>query len=226
MKNKVRENPTRISRSKAATRESYNCLSRWYDALASGSERRAAEQGWQQLGLHAGERVLELGPGTGHGLTAAAQAVGLAGRVLGLDLAEGMLTVARARVRAAGLAERVALHHGDATRLPYPAATFDAVSMSFTLELFDSPDLAEVLGECRRVLRPGGRLGVVAMSDQDPPRLPVRLYLWAHTHWPALVDCRPIQVCACLEAAQFQITAVTRLSVWGLPVEAVTATKV
>jgi ubiquinone/menaquinone biosynthesis C-methylase UbiE len=215
--------PTSVSRSKQAARASYNRLSRWYDVLAGGSERLAAEHGWRQLKLGTGECVLELGPGTGRGLTAAAQAVGIAGRVVGLDLAEGMLRVARARLKAAGLAERVALHHGDAVRLPYPANIFDVIFMSFTLELFDTPDLGQVLGECRRVLRPGGRLGVVAMAQQDPPGLPVQLYLWAHTHWPTLVDCRPIPVRICLEATQFQIIAATRLSVWGLPVEAVTA---
>jgi len=203
----------------------YNRLSRWYDALAGGSERQAAEQGWRQLDLRPGERVLELGPGTGHGLAAAAQAVGPAGRVAGLDLAEGMLQVARARLRAIGLAQRVALHHGDAMRLPYPAGAFDAVSMTFTLEVFDAPDLAQVLGECHRVLRPGGRLGVVAMARQEPPGLPVRLYLWAHARWPALIDCRPIAVRESVEAAHFDIVAAARLSVWGLPVDAVTATK-
>ncbi len=177
------------------------------------------------MDLRPGERVLEIGPGTGHGLNAAAQAVGPAGGVAGLDLAIGMLRVSRARLKAAGMAGRVALHHGDAARLPYPSGAFDAVSMCFTLELFDEPDRAEVLGECRRVLRPGGRLGVVAMAEQDPPGLPVRLYLWAHRQWPAVVDCRPIAVRACLEAAQFQVTAITRLSVWGLPVEAITANK-
>ncbi len=205
--------------------DSYNRLSRWYDALATRSERQAAEAGWRQLGLRAGERVLELGPGTGHGLKAAAQATGPTGRVVGLDLAEGMLRVARARLRRAGMADKVALHHGDATHLPYAASAFDAVTMTFSLELFEAPDLAEVLGECRRVLRPGGRLGVVAMAQQHPPRLPVRFYLFAHARWPALVDCRPIPVRRCIEAAHFEIVSAVRLSVWGLPVDAVTAAK-
>jgi ubiquinone/menaquinone biosynthesis C-methylase UbiE len=213
-----------LSRAQTA-RASYNRLSGWYDALAGGSERQAAEQGWRQLAWHAGERVLELGPGTGHGLKAAAQTTGDTGRVVGLDLAEGMLRVARARLSAAHLAERVALHQGDATRLPYPSDAFDAISMSFALELFDPPDLADVLSECWRVLRPGGRLGVVAMAQQAPPSLIVRLYLFAHMHWPALVDCRPIPVRECLEAAHFKVTAAARLSVWGLPVDAVTASK-
>ncbi len=136
-----------------------------------------------------------------------------------------MLRVARTRLRSAGLAERVALHHGDATRLPYPAGAFDVVSMTFSLELFEAPDLAEVLSECHRVLRPQGRLGVVAMARQKPPGLPVRLYLWAHTHWPSLVDCHPIAVRECLEAAHFKVVAAARLSVWGLPVDAVVATR-
>jgi demethylmenaquinone methyltransferase/2-methoxy-6-polyprenyl-1,4-benzoquinol methylase len=113
------------------------------------------------------------------------------------------------------------LVQGDATHLPYAAASFDAVFMSFTLELFDTPEIPVVLAACRRVLRPGGRLGVVALAQAD--NLAVRLYEWAHRRFPRAVDCRPIQAPAALQAAGFQISAHQQGTMWGLPVDMVVA---
>lgn len=65
-------------------------------------------------------------------------------------------------------------------RLPIPEGCFDAVFMSFALELFDESDTRTVLAECRRVLMPGGRLCIVAMAQPVRPNPMIRLYAWAH----------------------------------------------
>lgn len=219
------DDPGRITRSKETARASYNRLSQWYDALAGSSEQECVAAGLRQLNISPGEKVLEIGFGTGNSLVALAQAVGATGKVWGIDLSEGMLKRARAKVKAAGFAEKVELKNGDAAHLPFEANTFDAAFMSFTLELFDTPEIAVVLDECRRVLQAGGRMGVVAMSKTDTPGTAARLYDWAHLKFPAVVDCRPIPVRASIATAGFQIMEAISLAVWGLPVEVVTGRK-
>lgn len=215
-----------VTRSKLVAQANYDRLSRWYDLLAGGSEKKFTELGLRHLNVQPGETVLELGPGTGHALVVLAAAVGDTGQVYGLDLSAGMLAMARQRVRQAGLSKRIGLQQGDATALPGASNRFDAIFMSFTLELFDTSDLLVVLTECRRLLRPGGRLGVVTLAKQEKTGLMmVRLYEWAHHQWPHYIDCRPIWVQPALVKANFQILNVTAKSMWGLSVEIVLAKK-
>jgi SAM-dependent methyltransferase len=67
------------------------------------------------------------------------------------------------------------------------------------------PDLPHVLAEWKRVLRPGGRLAVVAISKQGKQGVIMKAYEWTHKHFPNLMDCRPIFVSRAIEAAGFTI---------------------
>ncbi len=215
----------RVSRSKSEARASYNKLSRWYDVLAEQSEKKFRDIGLRKLKTTAGEHLLEIGCGTGHGILALAQAVGNSGRVYGLDLSEGMLNITRAKIEKADLSQRVTLIWGDGAKLPFQANCFDAIFMSFTLELFDTPEIPHVLQGCQQVLRPGGRICVVAMSKKGNANLATRLYEWAHRQFPKYVDCRPIFVQQSLVENDFQIAEEIEMSMWGLPVAIVLAKK-
>jgi demethylmenaquinone methyltransferase/2-methoxy-6-polyprenyl-1,4-benzoquinol methylase len=177
------------------------------------------------LNAQEGERILEIGFGTGHCLLSLARAVGPAGRVYGLDLSNGMAEIARKRLQKAGVLERVDVKVGDAVSLPVQPSSLDAVFMSFTLELFDTPEIPIVLEQCWKALRKEGRMVVVAMGQPEKPGAAVRIYEWFHARMPAAVDCRPIPAGRMVEEAGFYISKKRSMSMWGLLVELILAYK-
>jgi demethylmenaquinone methyltransferase/2-methoxy-6-polyprenyl-1,4-benzoquinol methylase len=214
----------RVLQSKDETRAFYDKISGVYDLLAEHSEGPVRQAGLEKLALAPAEHVLEIGYGTGHCLVRLAEAVGPEGKVFGIDLSEGMRARARERLEQEHLIDRVELSCGDATHLPYPDGTMDAVFMSFTLELFDTPEILQVLTECKRVLRAGGRIGVVAITKEGKEGFAVEAYEWTHQHFPNLLDCRPIFVRRALENAGFSIRDATITKMW-VPVGVVIAEK-
>src|SRR6478735_9308551 len=102
----------------------------WSDHLervfASPVGQEIAARTLDLLALHPGQRVLEVGCGTGVFLPLLAREVGPAGRVVGIDHSPDFVAEARARVAEAGLAEVVTVEVGDAYHLPFPDDSFDA----------------------------------------------------------------------------------------------------
>lgn len=214
---------SRVRRSSEEARAAYDRMSAWYDRLAGPSEQAHVRVGLQTLDAREGEELLEIGFGTGDALVSLAQSVGARGHVYGVDISTGMARKAEEKLERAGVRERASLICADGARLPLADHIVDGVFMSFTLELFDTPRMPLVLDECRRVLREGGRLTVVSLSKRDGGNLAVQLYEWVHQRMPRYVDCRPIPVEEVLADAGFQIEAMDRRSMWGLPVEVVLA---
>ncbi len=220
----------RVLQTKSETKAFYDKIAKVYDLLAEHSERPLRETGLRLLAAAPGEHVLEIGFGTGHILAELAKAVGPTGKVFGIDISENMLDHARGVLSNKGLIDRVSLNCGDAESLPYGDDSLDGIFMCFTLELFDTPDIPKVLAECKRVLRPGGRVVVVAVSKEDKngkegkEGFIIHAFEWTHRHFPNLMDCRPIYARRALEATGFVIEDSLTQSMW-VPVEIVRGRK-
>ena len=113
-------------------------------------------------GIRTGNRVLDVGCGTGVLAREALGRVGQNGQVVGLDLNEGMLTVA------ARTEPRIEWRRGDAASLRFEDACFDVVVSQFALMYF--PDRVAALREMWRTLAPGGRLAIAAWAPIDHAR--------------------------------------------------------
>jgi len=204
----------------ARTRGLDDALSPWYDLLAAGQENAVRAAAIEALALQPGEHVLEVGFGTGSALVGIGEAVTERGSVWGVDLSWGMARVAQRRLRGARRTSCIGLACGDALRLPLCAASMDALFLSFTLELLEAVEIHIALAECRRVLRRGGRMGLVCLSSEAGSSAVNSVYAWAHTRWPRVLDCRPIRPGDWLAASAFEVIARRRTSLWGLGVEA------
>ena len=162
-------------------------LERW-DRVAPGWGRRAAQwreiampvSAWmlEQLALQPGQQVLELAAGTGDTGFLAAELIQPGGTLVSSDASEAMLAVARERARAQGI-ENVEFRRLELEWIDLATASVDALVCRWGVMLSVDPGAA--LRECRRVLRPGGRLALAVWDE--PARNP-----WATLPTRALVE--------------------------------------
>jgi len=214
-----------VTRTKDEARKFYNGFSSWYDMFAGRSEEKYRLLGLQMLGLKPGDHVLEIGFGTGHSLVALARAVGSDGVVGGIDISDGMSEVSRRRLNSEGVMDQVSLCLADGAKIPFCGGSFDAIFMSFTLELFDTPEITKVLIQCKQILKDGGKMVVVNIAKTNRPKIPERIYEWFHAKFPVLVDCRPIKTKIAFQEAGFPIKNLKTEKMWGFPVMIIEAYK-
>jgi demethylmenaquinone methyltransferase / 2-methoxy-6-polyprenyl-1,4-benzoquinol methylase len=168
-----RQDPTRFAQ------QLFDGLPQRYDLLAEalsfGQNRR-----WRRTMI---DRVVESGPATV--LDVATGTAGVAiqlarrtgARVTGIDITETMLRRGRAAVLEEGLQERIALVGGQGERLPFPDASFDALTFTYLLRYVADP--AATVAELARVVRPGGT--VASLEFHVPPRPILRGAWWLYT---------------------------------------------
>lgn len=129
-----------------------------YSVVFLGRNRGLRRRSIDALELEPGDRVLELGCGTGNAFAALRTAVGPTGQVVGVDYSEGMTERAADRVGSAGW-QNVHVVRADAAHPPVAAERFDAVYLAMSLSAM--PDVEAVLGAAHDCLRDGGQLVVL-----------------------------------------------------------------
>ena len=183
----------------------YARIARRYDVQHGILTARADERGRRLLvdkAVHAGDRVLDCGCGTGTTGILAATRVGRGGRVTLFDLSEAMLAEARQKVVEAGVQDRVDFETGDMVHLPFDSGRFDVVLSTYSLCPLYDPQKGAL--ELYRVTRPGGRLGVAHSSS---PRNPIvkwiadRVEDWAWRFPWLSMGCRSVEVLPTLVSA-------------------------
>lgn len=145
-------------------RDLFDDTAPWYDwsvaFLSFGSGNRYRREALARAGYARGERLLDVATGTGVVARAALSISHDAGAIVGLDPSIGMLAAGRAKAQ-------LPIVEGRSERLPFRDASFDRITIGFALRHF--ADLEGVFRECRRVLRPGGRILILEITAPASP---------------------------------------------------------
>jgi ubiquinone/menaquinone biosynthesis C-methylase UbiE len=140
---------------------------RRFDEMEARLTRPVSERMLDLAGISTGMRVLDVAAGRGEPAVPAAHRVGPSGWVLGFDMVEGMLQMARERAEREGL-KNVEFQVADAEALPVGEQSFDVATVRWGLMYMPAPERA--LASIHRALKPGGAL--VLASWAEPERVP------------------------------------------------------
>lgn len=201
----------------------YRGVAWFYDSWGKLTEGKASDRLLDLASVADGSSVLEVAVGTGR-LFEKIASLNPSGHLEGVELAPAMLRRARQRMQASDTRASYNLQEADAYHLPFPDAEFDYLFNAYMLDLLPEEDFPALLGEFRRVLKPGGKLAIASFS---PGRTRLnRFWYWLARFAPALLtDCRPIEVDKALSKAGFEILHSEEISQNTFPSSVVLARK-
>ena len=137
--------------------------------LSLGIDKRWRRAAIKQLRRFEPKEILDVATGTGDFAILSTRSL-CPNQVVGIDISEGMLKVARQKAAAAGLSEKIQFKKEDCLDLSFEENSFDAVQVAYGVRNFE--DLDKGLSEMFRVLKPGGHAVIVELSS--PRRFPMR----------------------------------------------------
>ncbi|MCQ2266757.1 MAG: bifunctional demethylmenaquinone methyltransferase/2-methoxy-6-polyprenyl-1,4-benzoquinol methylase UbiE [Bacteroidaceae bacterium] len=145
--------------------------------LSLGIDRHWRRAALDTLKVHRPQRMLDVATGTGDFAILAARRLSPQS-LLGVDLSEGMMAVARDKVAKAGLDGVISFQKEDCLNLSLPTDSFDAITVAYGIRNFQH--LEQGLSEMLRVLRPGGHLVIIELTA--PRRFPMKQLFWLYSH--------------------------------------------
>lgn len=203
------------------TRSLYKGMVWHYDLCCQLTESQTQLRALELIDLAKDAKVLDVAVGTGYILRELADLVS-EGTVVAVDVSEHMLQVASDKSKDL---ENVHLHYASAYSLPYPDNTFDALINTYMMGFIPEQDFPKILAEFKRVLKPGGRLGVSALTH--PKHWYNQGWTYVAKWFPAILgDCRPVELVPPVLAAGFKVTFDEFRSQSTYPSELVIAQKV
>ncbi len=145
--------------------------------LSMGIDKHWRRAAINSLKPFAPRKMLDVATGTGDFAIMSAREL-KPDTLLGVDLSEGMMRVAREKVKKAGLEQTISFQQEDCLKLSFPNDTFDALTVAYGIRNFE--DLDRGLQEMHRVLKPSGRLVIIELTS--PQRFPMKQLFWLYSH--------------------------------------------
>ncbi len=145
--------------------------------LSLGIDKRWRREAIDSLKPYAPQDMLDVATGTGDFAMESARRLKPA-HLTGIDISEGMLSVARKKILEANLARTVSVEKQDCMKLTFSDNSFDAVTVAYGIRNFE--DLEQGLREMLRVLRPGGRMVIIELTI--PNKAPMKQLFWLYSH--------------------------------------------
>lgn len=173
-----------------AMKKQYARVAWFYDSWSRLTEEKVLTRLLELADVRDGMNILEVAVGTGR-LFSRLVEQNPSGQNEGLDLSPNMLAHARQRLEQSNLQSNYHLFEGSAYELPFEADTFDVLLNTFMIDMFPLEDYPRVLGEFKRVLRPGGKVALAYFSHGMKPVN--HFWPWVAKHFPVLLtSCRPV----------------------------------
>jgi ubiquinone/menaquinone biosynthesis C-methylase UbiE len=180
------------------------------------------------LALNEAQAVFEFGCGTGRlAKTLLDDYLPTTAHYVGIDSSTTMVRLAEERLAPFGARAKI-LHSDGAIQLAVAANAFDRFVSTYVLDLLAEEDIAALLAEAQRILKPGGLLGVAGLTHGNTliSRLVETIWVGVHTLRPALVGgCRPISLPQYLGESAWQIRHQRHITSAGISSEVVVAEK-
>jgi ubiquinone/menaquinone biosynthesis C-methylase UbiE len=158
------DSASQLSENKLRTAVTYNAASDHFDDDPLAFWDRAGRGTVERLTVLPESSVLDVACGSGASALPAAERVGPGGTVIGVDLAERLLELGRAKARARGLSQQITFVAGDMERLEYPEHSFDTVICVFGI--FFASDMSSLTSALWKLVRPGGQLAVTTWGPR------------------------------------------------------------